>query len=87
MAPALLAVRPIFSEGAAAGHKGFENFARPNRRFSFSAKLTRKLVGTFKVENFMELVSGALDGVAGSVRYRRLSPSKIDRHAGGHKPA
>ena len=41
------------------------------RRFGFSAGLTRKLVGPFKGENFMalELVSGALDGVAGSVRY------------------
>jgi putative acetyltransferase len=40
-------------------------------RFGFSAELARKLAGPFKGENFMalELVSGTLDGLAGSVRY------------------
>ena len=47
------------------GHPGYY------RRLGFSAELTRKLAGPFKGEAFMalELVSGALDGLVGSVRY------------------
>jgi putative acetyltransferase len=47
------------------GHRGYYG------RFGFSAELARKLAGPFKGENFMalELVSGTLDGLVGSVRY------------------
>jgi putative acetyltransferase len=47
------------------GHPGYYG------RFGFSAEPARKLAGPFKGENFMalELVSGALDGLVGSVRY------------------
>ena len=47
------------------GHPGYY------RRLGFSAELARKLASPFKGENFMalELVSGALDGLVGSVRY------------------
>jgi putative acetyltransferase len=41
------------------------------RRFGFSAEVARKLASPFKGENFMalELTSGALAGLTGSVRY------------------
>jgi len=47
------------------GHPGYY------RRFGFSAALARKVAGPFKGENFMalELVSGALEALVGSVRY------------------
>ena len=47
------------------GHAGYY------RRFGFSAELARKLAGPFKGDNFLalELVSGALAGSVGSVRY------------------